>query len=316
MKKFSEEQINLAKDFSLSYLAECLGYSVIKRGKHQCTKEMDSLMIYDDKTYYRWSRQEGGDTVDFVMNFGGRSFSEAMEFILEKAGANKEKIISTCTVVIEKKEEKKEFTLPEKCKSSYKRMYAYLIQKRGLSTATINYFVENNLLYESADKHNMVFVGYDENRIARYAGMRSTLDINGYSFKGDVSGNDKNYAVNISNKNSDTINVFESVIDMMSYCEYYVDYGETNKMALGMLSDNPLSLFLEKNPNIRNINFYLDRDEPGQKATKTYLEKYQKLGYCVSDKAAELIPEGKDFNEYFIQQKNNVIRAKNNIMRK
>ena len=37
MKKFTDEEIKIAKDFSLSYLAECLGYSLLKRGNHMLT---------------------------------------------------------------------------------------------------------------------------------------------------------------------------------------------------------------------------------------------------------------------------------------
>ena len=160
MKKYTDEEMKIAKDFSLSYLAECLGYSLLKRGNHICIKEMDSLMIYDDRTYYRWSRQEMGDTIQFCENYGGKTFDEAVKFILEKANVDREKtpnFFHHSKNENEKNTEKKEFTLPEKCKSSYKRLYAYLIQKRGLSSATINYFVQNDLLYESADRHMLLF---------------------------------------------------------------------------------------------------------------------------------------------------------------
>ena len=134
--------------------------------------------------------------------------------------------------------------------------------------------------------------------------MHGTYDLNGKTYKGDVSGNDKKYGVNIISKNSKTINVFEACIDMMSYCCITGDLCKTNKIALGMLSDNPLQTFLKENSQIENINFYLDMDEPGRKAAHDLELKYTSLGYNVENKELEF---GKDVNDYlkYLNHENN-----------
>ena len=58
------------------------------------------------------------------------------------------------------------------------------------------------------------------------------------------------------NENSDELVVFESAIDLMSYMDIYCDY-DSNKLALGMLSDAPLETFLAKHPHIATLRFCL-----------------------------------------------------------
>lgn len=321
-KYYTDEEIETVKKYSLSHIAQSLGYTVVRKGNLFSLKEMDSLMIYEDKTWYRWSRKMGGDNIKFVQEFKGCSFEEAVKYIMDISHMNIGMNNKVVSAYVEKMKERKEFILPKKSETSYRRLYAYLIQKRGLSHSTIDYFIKNDILYESAEKHNMVFIGYDENKEPKYAGQRSTLDINGYVFKGDVAGNDKRYGVNIINKSSDTIKVFEGFIDMMSYCEYYTDFDKTNKVVLGMVSDAPLATVLEYNPGIKKIDFILDRDEAGRKALYGYvddknkyvpglLEKYKKLGYEVQDEGEKVITSGKDFNEFLLIKKTENIENKN-----
>ena len=89
--------------------------------------------------------------------------------------------------------------------------------------------------------------------------------------------------------------MFEGAIDLLSYCDIYDDF-ETNKLALGMISDAPLETFLREHPGIRTIKLCLDNDEPGRKASATLREKYDKKGY----KVLELPPlrDCKDYNDW------------------
>lgn len=325
MGRFTDEQINFVKNLSLTSLASSMGYTVMKKGHYHVLKEMDSLTIYNDRTWYRWSGKgdkQGGSTIDFLIEYGNLSYSateniitQAINYLLEYGGyknLSQEEIKMTVTkksVAYEPIENKK-MELPEKSKIGYKRAYAYLIQKRGISAGTVNYFIKNNLLYEDAEHHNLVFLGYDKNKNIKFATKRGTCDINGRRYRGDVAGNDKNYGVNIVNKNSDEVNVFEACIDMMSYCDLSNELDMTNKLALSMLDDAPLKTFLEENPQIKKINFYLDNDEPGRKAAAKFQEKYLTKGYEVKD---YITPEGKDVNEYLLirideQLKKNITR--------
>ena len=200
--------------------------------------------------------------------------------------------------------------LPPK-NDNYRRIYAYLIQTRGLSQEVVSDFVHRRLIYEDAQHHNIVYCGMDPEGNIRYAGLRGTGDIYGKAFKMDVPGNNKNYGVNIVNRQSDEVKVFESVIDCMSYIDMYGDHA-SNKLALGMVEDNPLAQFLRDYPHIRRVTFCLDNDGAAHKALygradadgtvtkKGLLDKYRGEGYGVG---VELPEQGKDFNEMLLRKK-------------
>ena len=56
-----------------------------------------------------------------------------------------------------------------------------------------NYCKDHSLIYESRPYHNVIFVGYDKDGIARYAATRGTLS----SYKGEVAGSDKHFSFSI-----------------------------------------------------------------------------------------------------------------------
>lgn len=300
---------------SLTSLASHLGFHPKRNGAHYSLEEMDSLIIYHDKTWNRWSNKgsiTGGTQIDFLMAFGDvSSVPEAIKYLMEFNG---ESIITSTENFNQENQrstERRAFELPPK-NDNYRRLFAYLIQTRGLSQEVVSYFVQQKLIYEEAVHHNIVYCGMDPEGTIRYAGLRGTADIYGKKFKMDVPGNDKNYGVNIVNRNSNTLKVFESVIDCMSYIEMYKDM-ESNKLILGMVADNPLEQFLKDYDHITDICFCLDADEAGRKAVygefkedgnyKPGLkDKYLSRGYNVSE---EFPDAGKDFNESLLHMKKN-----------
>ena len=162
---------------------------------------------------------------------------------------------------------------------------------------TVDFFVDQGLVYEECQHHNIVFKGNDKNGITRFASMRGT---DGSSFKCDVAGNDKNYGFNIWNDRSGSLYVFEAAIDLMSFASLYGDY-ESNKLALGMLHDAPLATFLKEHTQVKNIYFCLDRDGPGRKASDALCQKYYGLGFEAEDCPP---PEPfKDYNEWLVSVK-------------
>lgn len=156
-------------------------------------------------------------------------------------------------------------------------------------------------MYESGTYHNLVFVGKDTEGIPRFASQRGTLDKYGKPFKGDVTGNDKTYGVNLVDQNSDTLYVYEAAIDAMSDMELREDY-QNNILVLGMLSDGPLEKFLKDYPHIRKIQFCLDNDLPGRQAAKKLARKYTLMEYEVF---VRLPPMGKDYNAFLQYKKEN-----------
>lgn len=310
---YTKEEKQRALQVSLISLAASLGYTPVRQGAHYSLKEMDSLIIYNDRTWNRWSgkgNHTGGTQIDFLLEFGGiDSVPEAVQHLLEFNGETIQDIYIENS---EKLPAGGEFKLPEK-NSNFRRLYAYLMKTRGLSQDVVSFFVKNKLIYEDAAHHNIVYCGYDPDGNIKYAGLRGTADAYGKKFKMDVPGNDKNYGVNIVNKDCSTLKVFEAVIDCMSYMDMTGDY-TSNKLILGMVEDNPLEQFLKDYPHIKHITFCFDNDAAGQGAIYTgkklangtykpgLKEKYEERGYEVS---VEKPSVGKDFNECLLSRNAN-----------
>lgn len=320
--RFSEEELLIAKSVDLTAVASSLGYTVQRVGKYHTLKEMDSIRIYDRSHWFRWSRQyekgsNGGSQIDFLRVFCDMDVKEAVFWLLDFVGYRRipeaeKKTPLKYQVQLPKKEEKKPFILPEPSPdNSY--LYDYLNKDRAISRAVIDYFVNNNLIYESRHYHNVVFKGNDKDGVTKFASIRGVFDKQGKTFKCDVAGNDKNFGFNVMNSDSTELVVFEAAIDLMSYVDIFWDF-DSNKLALGMLSDAPLETFLNEHPQVTSIRFCLDNDEPGRKAANELATKYYGLGYDVEDIPP---PAGfKDYNEWLKASKEKVIVKSTTVLKR
>lgn len=325
---YTEAERALALQVSLTRLASAMGYTPFRIGAYYSLKEMDSMRIYNDHTWYRNSQKgnrTGGTQIDFVLEYGeAKTVPEAINYLIEFDGHQVEEMKTFSEPVSPEEKiskEKKDFKLPP-VNHDFKRLYAYLIKTRMISSATVSEFVKKKLIYEDAQHHNIVFCGRDKDGKIKYAGLRGTSDIYGKVFKMDVPGSDKNYGLNMVNEESSKLVVFEAAIDCMSYIDLYGDWS-SNKLCLGMVADNPLEQFLQDHPHIKTIQFCLDNDIAGQKAIfgdKSHnriglKEKYEKMGYEVIVKKP---PFGKDYNESLKEYRKNkaeCLRMNNNRIR-
>lgn len=285
---FTDTEMQIAKETDLPELLAHLGYQVRRIGRYHTTAEMDSLRIKDRRKWFRYSQNTGGDAITFLQQFCGKSFSEAVEYLLtfhgkaRDAPAPQPKPISR----------KQEFSLPPR-NADDRRVFAYL-RKRGIAPQAIRQFLNSGLLYEDAEHHNCVFVGKNSAGQAKYAGLRGTYDRDGKGFRGDVTGSDKHISFALPyDRSSDQVFVFEAPIDLMSYLTLHRDM--VNAVALCGLYDGALQAYLQAHPEIRRIALCLDADEPGEKAAQQLQEKYQLQGYAVTVEKPRC---GKDWNEY------------------
>ena len=309
MQNFTDEELRIAKSVDLVAVASSLGYTPKRIGNYYTLKEMDSMRIYNRSHWCRFSRryekgENGGSQIDFLRVFAGMEVKDAVFWLLDFAGYSR---ISASTVklqlkhqVVQKEMKKREFILPSHAQdNSY--LYDYLTNDRAISKDVVDFFVKHGLIYESIPYHNIVFKGNDKDGVTRFASMRGVFDRQGKPFKCDVMGNDKRYGFNISNEVSTELVVFEAAIDLMSYMDIRRDF-ESNMIALGMVADGPLEMFLKEHPQVTDIRFCLDNDKPGREATEKHMEKYFGLGYEVKDSPP---PKGyKDYNEWLVKVRN------------
>lgn len=297
--RFTEQEMEIARGTDLPDLLTSLGYTVTRVGHYYSTKEMDSLRIKNRRTWYRYSERVGGDAITFLQHFFGRSFPQAVEELLAFHGRARDAPVNQSKLPKQAPVPPKSFELPPKHNDA-RRVYAYL-KKRGIAPRVIRSFFDAGLLYEDAEHHNCVFVGYGIDGKAAFASLRGTYDRDGSGFKGDAAGSDKSVGFRLPYaQDSRTVYVFEAPIDLMSYCTLHRGF-HSNALALCCLDDRSLSEFLRAHPAVRKIVLCLDHDRPGQEAAERMGRKYAAEGYAVQTLSP---PSRKDWNAYltFVQQ--------------
>ena len=286
--RFTDTEMQIARETDLPELLSHLGYQVKRVGRFHTTAEMDSLRIKDRRTWFRYSQNTGGDAITFLQQFCGKSFPEAVEYLLTFHGKARDAPIPQPKPI----SPKQKFSLPPR-NADDRRVFAYL-RKRGIAAQVIRQFLNSGLLYEDAEHHNCVFVGKNSAGQVKYAGLRGTYDREGKGFRGDVTGSDKRVGFALPyDRSSDQVFVFEAPIDLMSYLTLHRN--TPNALALCGLYDGALQAYLTDHPQIKRIELCLDADEPGQKAARQLQEKYQLQGYAVTVEKPRC---GKDWNEY------------------
>ena len=88
---YTEEELQIAKSVDLTAVARRLGYTVVRVGSMYTLKEMDSIRIYNRRSWFRWSRvaekgSNGGTQIDFLRVFGGMTVKDAVFWLLDFAG--------------------------------------------------------------------------------------------------------------------------------------------------------------------------------------------------------------------------------------
>ena len=296
----------------LTYLRNYEPHELVKfSGNTYTTRTHDSLKISNGKWMW-WSRGIGGrNALDYLIKVKELSFLEAVETIVGHTAVQ--------APIYEKpqpKEENKPLLLPDKCASN-KVITEYLFG-RGIDFEIINYCIANGLIFESLPYHNIVFVGFDENREPKYAAYRST---NKQKIMGDCSGSKKDYSFRLGGGNGDEVHLFECAIDLLSFATLEKmkakNWRELSLVSLSGVyspakkiedSKVPVALqkYLSRYPNIRRIILHFDNDIAGRKAANT-LQIILPKEYEVIDDPP---PKGKDFNDFLCMQLG-ILQSKN-----
>ena len=296
MPYVSPEDILQAKQMDLlTYLQNFEPNELVRISANTyCTREHDSLKISNGKWHW-FSRGFGGTTaLDYLIKVKEYPFIKAVETILGRSA------IVPPVIRQSPKVEPRRLLLPVQSPSP-DRVVRYL-RGRGIHPVIIDHCLRNRTLYESADYHSAVFVGRDKQGKARYAAIRGTKG----AYKGEATGSDKHYSFSIAeNPASDTVHVFESAIDLMSFATLQLFEG-TNWRSNNMLSLAgvfktkrkdvvPIALkqYLYDHPQVKSLHLHLDNDEIGRGAVAGIVAGLNDA-YEVFDEPPTC---GKDYNE-------------------
>jgi len=277
---YTQEQIDRANQVDLKEFLCSHGEQVTKSGNEYRWKRHDSLTIKGNK-WFRHSQSKGGYPVEFVMEFFGKTFPEAVFLLIGEAPAHNGAAAAPSA----------DFRLPPRSRYAATAM-AYLRQ-RNIPEELVQEFYKEGLIYEDARHHNIVFVGKDEIGIPRYAHCKGTEG----SFRMDVQGSDKahNFAYRSDGK---SLFVFEAPIDLMFFIALYPnDWKMRNYLSLGGVGAKALEGFLSERKDIETVYICTDSDKAGNDAVSRLLESIPK-----SVTVIRLIPCEKDWNEVLKQK--------------
>ena len=153
------------------------------------------------------------------------------------------------------------------------------------------YCIEKKILYQTAEYHNALFVGYDKEGTPRYGALRATRS----PYKGDLTGSNKHFSFSMNeNPAPEHIHVFESAIDAMSYATMLLLNGrdwkkETFLSLAGVYKTKrekvvPVALerYLKDYPSIKTVHLHLDNDGIGRGAVAGIVSGLQEK-YTVLD---------------------------------
>lgn len=290
---FTKDQREQARMTDIADLLRRQGETLKRSGKEYEWRNGSEKVTIRGNLFYHQYEGEGGDAIDFVRRFYNLDYPEAMEYLL--GGTNG--TLKTAQPVSQKPPEP--FVLPKR-NDNMRRVFAYLLSKRGIDRDVLYTFVRENMIYESAEYHNVVFVGYDKDGKAVHANMRGTGGES--TFKGNAPNGIPEYSFHRTGTD-DTLYLFEAPIDMLSYISLHKDGWKQHSYAAGCgVSDRVLFQMLIDNPNLEKIYLCLDSDDAGQKAAKRISDRMRFSGL----KTEILIPIHKDWNEDLLLKESEV----------
>ena len=250
---YTQAQIDKANAVDLEKFLRAQGETLVRSGKEYRWKAHDSLTVCGNK-WFRHSQSKGGYPVDFVMEFYGKSFPEAVQMLIGEPGEVQPEADPAPSPA---------FRLPLRNVTNA-NILNYLTQERKLSPSLVNFFIAVGDIYEDAAHHNVVFVGRDADGHPRYASSRGIQE----KFRQDLAGAEK--AFSFAHRGTDKqLLVFEAPIDLLSFIELFPkNWQQHSYLALGGVSAKALQQFLSERPDVERVFLCLDADKAGEDACK------------------------------------------------
>ena len=250
---YTQAQIDKANAVNLEKFLRAQGETLVRSGKEYRWKAHDSLTVCGNK-WFRHSQSKGGLPVDFVMEFYGKSFPEAVQMLTGEPGEVQSEADPAPSPA---------FRLPLRNVTNA-NILNYLTQERKLSPSLVNFFIAAGDIYEDSSHHNVVFVGRDADGHPRYASSRGIQE----KFRQDAAGAEK--AFGFAHRGTDKqLLVFEASIDLLSFIELFPkNWQQHNYLSLGGVSGKALRQFLSERPDVERVFLCLDSDKAGEDACK------------------------------------------------
>ena len=214
---YTQAQIDKANAVDLEKFLRAQGETLVRSGKEYRWKAHDSLTVCGNK-WFRHSQSKGGLPVDFVMEFYGKSFPEAVQMLTGEPGEVQPEADPAPSPA---------FRLA--AAERHQRQHPELSDtERKLSPSLVNFFIAAGDIYEDSSHHNVVFVGRDADGHPRYASSRGIQE----KFRQDAAGAEK--AFGFAHRGTDKqLLVFEAPIDLLSFIELFPKNWQQHNYSVG-----------------------------------------------------------------------------------
>lgn len=271
---FTDEQKERANSVDLVDFLQRQGEKLLPSGRDKRLDSNHSITIRGNR-WYDHASEEGSYAIDLVKRLYNLSFPEAVSLLLGGEQGVEYRQHSKSS----EPEQRKPFVLPP-AHTDMRRVFAYLIKQRCISREVLSEFAREKLLFEDAEYHNAVFVGYDEKGIARHAHKKSTAT--GSRFRINVEGSHPAYSFHYVSKNLNphTLFVFEAPIDLLSYISLHPqNWKNASYVALNGVSEQPVLKLLELYSQLQRVSLCLDNDKAGLKAANRIHNTLRQQGF-------------------------------------
>lgn len=304
MKRYiTTEQLSEVKKIDLlTYLSNYEPNELVRLSRNDYVTRTHSSLHISNGMWCWWVKNIGGKTaLDYLIKVEEMNFLDAALLIHECITNEKPQISKTYH-----KNDNRYLRLPAPADNNENAIH-YLTAERCIDKEIIDYYISLGMIYEEKNNHSVIFVGYNNDYKPRYAFKRDIVG-NG---KRDIYGSDKSYSFSLSSKESNSLHIFESAIEVLSYQtllklnhkewknDNYLSLSGANTIGSSIEeSDLPIALyeFLRNNENIREIYVHTNNDRAG-------FETYQKIYFHLSKKfdVYNKIPKhSNDINEQLI----------------
>lgn len=304
---YTEEQICAARNISISIILDDMSEKYKRCGKEFYWLAHDSVKFHDN-VWYQHSARTGGTSIEFCEKFLNMDFSEAMEYLSQRflsladnetgAGLNptlNEHIIAQNNMQKNIREETSQALIPIIPDIANEPINAieYLTKERGIDDAIVSFFIEQELIAETAQYHSVAFIGKNSNGEVKNVHLRNCAS-GDKKFRQTVKNSDSHYGFcffGLGNK----IYAFEAPIDMLSFITLYpADWKHNSYIALNGLSGNALCRALEEHNHLTDVVLCLDNDKAGNEACTRLERDIRDRGY---EHVQRLKSTFKDWNE-------------------
>ena len=264
---FTEEQKERANAVQIADILRREHEEVERSGNEWRWKRHRSV-TFRGSSWYRHSRQVGSHAIDFMQEFFGMSYPEAVSYLLDgeqgqliergkgqetkrkpgRAEKGRQSVEKEQTEERKEPKEPKELKLPEK-NPTMKRVYAYLLQKRHIDREILSYFAKAGTIYESAEHHNIVFAGLDSEGKIRHIHVKGSCS-DGRSFRLNQEGPEAAYGFGYRGTGN-RLYVFEAPIDLLSFLSLYPENWQGNSyITLNGVAEHAMLQALKDNPRL------------------------------------------------------------------